>query len=264
VIRVYRALFTNQIQIMSQYRAQMFLYVLFSFIRPIIFLAAWLAVSASQGGQLGSFSRSDLVAYYVIMIFVTHLTTSWDMYEFEYEIRQGTLSPKLLRPLHPLHYSIVSNILWKAMTMAAVIPVAILVAITFDARFAVEPWHIALGIPSLVLGAAIQFLFGWVFALVAFWTTRVHAFVTLYQRIGFIFAGQIAPLSLLPGPLLAIAYALPFGYMLGVPADILRGGHDVTTALVLMGGQVIWLGVAIVVYRFVWAAGLRQYSAVGA
>ena len=46
MIRVYRALFTNQIQIMSQYRAQMFLYVLFSFIRPIIFLAAWLAVSA--------------------------------------------------------------------------------------------------------------------------------------------------------------------------------------------------------------------------
>jgi len=264
VIRIYRALLTNQIQIMSQYRAQMFLYVLFSFIRPIIFLAAWLAVADSQGGQLGAFSRSDLAAYYVVMIFVTHLTTSWDMYEFEYEIRQGALSPKLLRPLHPLHYSIVANVLWKGFTSVAVIPVAVIVAITFEARFTTDAWHVALGSVSLLLGAALQFLFGWVFALVAFWTTRVHAFVTLYQRAGFIFAGQIAPLALLPGPLQAIAYGLPFGYMLGVPADILRGGPDLATALLLMGGQVVWLAVAVVLYRAVWSAGLRQYSAVGA
>lgn len=264
MIRIYRALFTNQIQIMSQYRAQMFLYVLFSFIRPIIFLAAWLAVADSQGGQLGSFSRNDLVAYYVVMIFVTHLTTSWDMYEFEWEVRQGALSPKLLRPLHPLHYSIVANILWKVFTSAAVIPVAVLIAVTFDARFTTQPWHLALGTVSLLLGAAIQFLFGWCFALVAFWTTRVHAFVTLYQRAGFIFAGQIAPLALLPGALQAIAYALPFGYMLGVPADILRGGPDLATALVMMAGQLFWLAVAVVLYRAVWSAGLRQYSAVGA
>lgn len=264
MIRIYRALFTNQIQIMSQYRAQLFLYVLFSFIRPIIFLAAWLAVAESQGGRLGTFSRSDLAAYYVVMIFVTHLTTSWDMYEFEWEIRHGRLSPKLLRPLHPLHYSIVANTLWKIMTSVAVIPVAIFIAVTFEARFSTQPWHLALGIPSLILGAALQFMFGWVFACVAFWTTRVHAVVTLYQRAGFIFAGQIAPLALLPGVMQAIAYALPFGYMLGVPADILRGGHDLPTALVLMAGQSVWLAVAIVLYRVVWSAGLRQYSAVGA
>ncbi len=264
MIRTYKALFVNTMQIMSQYRAQLFLYVLFSFIRPIIFLAAWLAVAESQGGTLGTFSKADLAGYYVVMIFVTHLTTSWDMYEFEYEVRQGKLSPKLLRPLHPLHYSIVSNILWKVLTSAAVIPVAILIAMTFEARFTTQPWHLVLGVPSLLIGAAIQFLFGWVFALVAFWTTRVHAFVTLYQRTAFIFAGQVAPLSLLPGVLQTIAYALPFGYMMGVPTDILRGGPDLPTAVLMMGGQVMWLAVAVVLYRVVWSAGLRQYSAVGA
>lgn len=264
MIRTYRALMTQQFQVMSQYRVSLFLYALFSFIRPIIFLAAWIAVADSQGGRLGAFSRSDFAAYYVIMILVTHFTTSWDFFEFEWEVRRGTLSAKLLRPLHPLHYSIVNNILWKLMTSVAVIPVAILIAITFDARLSTQPWHLAIGIPSLLLGAALQFTLGWVFASVAFWTTRVQAVVHLYQRAGFIFSGQIAPLSLLPGPLLAVAYALPFGYMLGVPADILRGGHDVTTALVLVAGQAVWLAVAIALYRVVWNAGLRQYSAVGA
>ncbi len=264
MIAIYRALVVQQFQQMSQYRVSLFLYVFFSFIRPIIFLAAWVAVADSQGGRLGAFTAADFAGYYVIMIAVTHLTTTWDYYEFEFEVRQGRLSPKLLRPLHPLHYSIVANLLWKAMTSVAVVPVAVLIAITFGARFATRPVDVALGAVSLLLGAAIAFIFGWVFASSAFWTTRVHAIVTLYQRTAFIFSGQIAPLSLLPGPLLFVAYALPFGYMLGVPADILRGGHDPAESLVLIAAQVVWLAVGVVLYRAVWSAGLRQYSAVGA
>lgn len=264
MIRTYRALIVQQFQQQSQYRVSLFLYALFSFIRPIIFLAAWLAVADSQGGSLGTLSRSDLAGYFVVMIIVTHVTTAWDFFEFEWEIRQGRLSPKLLRPLHPIHYSIVANILWKLMTSLAVVPVAFIVSLTFEARFTTQPWHLALGGISLLLGAALTFVFGWVFASAAFWTTRVHAVVTLYQRTGFIFSGQIAPLLLLPGPLLAVAFALPFAYMLGVPAEILRGGPDLPTALLMIGGQVVWLAVAIVLYRIVWNAGLRQYSAVGA
>ena len=264
MIGVYRALIVQSFQVMSAYRVSLFLYALFSFIRPIIFLAAWVAVAESQGGQLGSFSRSDLGGYFVIAILVTHLTAAWDFFEFEWEIRRGTLSPKLLRPLHPINYSIVNNIIWKLITSAAVVPVAIAVAITFDARFTTTPAHVALGAISVVLWAAIAFVFGWVFASLAFWTTRVHAVVTVYQRIAFIFAGQIAPLTLLPGPLFAVAMALPFAYMLGVPTEILRGGVDVTTAALMVGGQVVWLAVGIVLYRAVWSAGLREYSAVGA
>ena len=264
MIRIYRALLVQAFQQMAQYRVAMFLYALFSFIRPIIFLSAWLAVAESQGGRLGAFSTSDLAAYFVVTIFVTHATQAWDFFEFEWEIRQGRLSPKLLRPLHPIHYSITGNVLWKLQTSVAVVPVAILIALTFDARFTTTPLHLAIGAVSTVLGAALAFTFGWVFASVAFWTTRVHAVVTLYQRTAFIFSGQIAPLALLPGPLMAAAYALPFAYMLGVPSDILRGGPDVATALLMVGGQIVWLGIAIVLYRIVWSAGLRQYSAVGA
>ena len=264
MIRTYRALVVQGFQVLSAYRVSLFLYALFSFIRPIIFLAAWVAVAESQGGRLGSFSKADLGGYFVITILVTHLSAAWDFFEFEFEVRRGSLSPKLLRPLHPINYSIVNNILWKLITSLAVVPVAIGIAVTFDARFATTPGHVALGAVSAVLGASIAFVFGWIFASVAFWTTRVHAVVTLYQRTAFIFAGQIAPLTLLPGPLFAVAMALPFAYMLGVPTEILRGGVDLPTGALMVAGQVFWLAVGIVLYRIVWAAGLRQYSAVGA
>src|SRR5882724_7785007 len=99
---VYRALFVAQFQAAAQYRVQSLLWLLFPIIRPLVFLAAWSAAAAVQGGSIGGMSISDFAAYYVALVLVSQLTMSWDAYEFEFEIRQGSLSPKLLRPLHPL------------------------------------------------------------------------------------------------------------------------------------------------------------------
>jgi len=119
-------------------------------------------------------------------------------------------------------------------------------------------------LPSVLLAAALAFLSGWVLATLAFWTTRVHAVSTFWDRAAFIFAGQIAPLALLPEPLQTIALALPFGYILGVPAEILRGGVTIPTALQLMAGQVVWVVIFYFAFQRVWRVGVRQYSAVGA
>jgi len=70
-----------------------------------------------------------------------------------------------------------------------------------------QPWQLVVFVPSVLLAVALRFVFGWVVAALAFWTTRIHAVMHLYDRLTFLFAGQIAPLSLLPGPLAALAYA---------------------------------------------------------
>jgi ABC-2 type transport system permease protein len=264
VLRVYRALLVAQLQNAAQYRVQSVLWLLFSLVRPVIFLAAWTAVAAAQGGSVGGFSTADFAAYYVALTLVIQLTQAWNAWEFEYEVRHGRLSPKLLRPLHPIHYSVAENLVWKLLTSVALVPALALVAWTFGARFTGEWWHAALFVPSVLLGAALRFVFGWLVAMLAFWTTRVQVAVHLADRVSFLFAGQVAPLALMPGPLQAIAYALPFGYMLGVPADILRGGMRLEPALLLIAGQAAWLGLSYAVLQVAWRAGLRQYSAVGA
>jgi ABC-2 type transport system permease protein len=264
VIATYRTLLVGQFQQASQYRVSMFLYLLFSLIRPIIFLAAWDAVAQARGGSVGGFTAADFAGYYVCMALVLHFTTAWNAYEFEFEVAQGRLSPKLLRPLHPLHYSVVENLTWKAFTAFGLFPALAVVAITFHARFETQWWNVALFVPSLLLGAALRFFLGWVVAAAAFWTTRVNAVVTLFDRTAFIFAGQIAPLALMPGILQTISYILPFGYWIGIPTDILRGGVSVEQSLVWMAGQVAWLIASYVLLQIVWRAGVRQYSAAGA
>jgi ABC-2 type transport system permease protein len=189
---------------------------------------------------------------------------AWDAYDFELEVRQGKLAPKLLRPLHPVHYTVVENLVYKLTTLPALLPALALIAWSFQAHFQTQPWQAALFVPSVALAAALRFVFGWFIASFAFWTTRIHAIMHLYDRLVFLLAGQVAPLSLLPGPLAALSVVLPFGYMLWAPSELLRGGMSFEQALQTLLIQLVWLGLSGVGYALVWRLGLRQFSAVGA
>ncbi len=175
MIRTYRALLVAQIQAAAQYRVQSILWMLFSVIRPVIFLAAWVAVANSQGGQIGTYDVRDFAAYYIALSLVTNLTMSWNAYEFEFEVRMGRLSPNLLRPLHPIHYSVVENLVWKLTTIIPLSIVLVFIALTFDARFRTTPAHLLLFVPSVLLAAALAFLSGWVLATLAFCAVELMA-----------------------------------------------------------------------------------------
>jgi ABC-2 type transport system permease protein len=261
---VYRALFIANFQQMSQYRVQSVLWLLFAIIRPVVFLAAWTAAANAQGGAIGQYSVGDFAAYYVCVSLVSQLTMSWNVYDFELEVRQGKLSPKLLRPLHPLHYAVVENIVYKLTTLPAMLPVLVLIAVSFQARFETQLWQVLAFVPSVMLAAALHFVLGWFLAAFAFWTTRIHAIVHLYDRVVFVFSGQIAPLALLPQPLALLGYALPFGYMVWAPAEILRGGLSAEQVALTLLAQVAWVMVSWLGFVVVWRMGLRQFTAVGA
>jgi len=45
------------------------------------------------------------------------MTFTWIMWEYDYRIREGLLSPVLLRPVHPIHADIADNISSKLVTL---------------------------------------------------------------------------------------------------------------------------------------------------
>jgi ABC-type uncharacterized transport system permease subunit len=151
-----------------------------------------------------------------------------------------------------------------SVAVAVLIPVLLLVAWTFGAHFQTQPYHVLLFVPSVLAAAGLRWMMGWALATAAFWTTRIHAIMHFYDRLAFVFAGQIAPLALLPGPLQALGYVLPFSSMLWAPAEILRGGPSPGQALAIIAVQLAWLGVTWAAFLGLWRLGVRQYSAVGA
>src|SRR2546423_10546177 len=132
-LSVYRANLKMAIAQMLQYRFAILIWAVWGFVGPLISLAVWSAASASRGGTISNasatFSRADFAAYFIVFMIFGHLTMSWDAFEFAYRVRDGNLSPKLLKPLHPVHTDVAFNIAFKLTTSAMILPVWVLLFI---------------------------------------------------------------------------------------------------------------------------------------
>ena len=247
-----------------QYRAALVIWLIGHVLEPLIYLVVWSTVSRSTGGSVGGFTAADFAAYFIVLMIVNHVTYTWIMYEYEYRVRQGTLSPELLRPVHPIHSDIADNITSKLITLPGMLLIAAAMSLIFRPAFQPVPWAAAAFVPVVLLAFIVRFLVEWTLALAAFWTTRVSALNQMYFMAMLFFSGQIAPLELLPHPVRVIAFVLPFRWTVGFPTELLLGRLTPGQVLTGMGMQVAWLAVGLVLMRFVWRAGLKVYSAVGA
>jgi viologen exporter family transport system permease protein len=249
---------------MFQYRASLVIWMIGQVLEPLVYLIVWTIVSNTSGGSVGTYTTQEFAAYFIVLMLVNQVTYTWIMYEYEYRIREGTLSFALLKPVHPIHSDISDNLSSKLITLPMMIVIAIGLAIAFHASISPPLWAIGVFIPSLLLAFLVRFLLEWTLAQAAFWTTRVSALNQTYFVLMLFLSGQIAPLTLLPHPVQIVASILPFRWVISFPVEVLLGQHTPVEALMGLGAQFAWLIVSIILVRVVWRAGVRVYSAVGA
>lgn len=264
LLDAYRAQFKVTFAVQLEYRASLAIWLIGTILEPTVYLVVWSTVARAQGGQVGGFAPEDFAAYFVVTMLVNQWTFTWIMHEFEYSVRMGALSPQLLRPLHPIHLHVADNITYKLLTSTVVVPVAILLAWAFGARFEPQPWALALAVPALVLSFATRLLLGWTLALAAFWTTRVFAINEMYFLASLFLSGQMAPLALLPAGAQLLATVLPFRWVVAFPVELILGRLTPEQAGVGLAVQALWLAISLGSMTVIWREGIKRYSAVGA
>jgi ABC-2 type transport system permease protein len=247
-----------------QYRAALVIWLIGHVLEPLIYLIVWTTVARSTDGSVGGFTGADFAAYFIVLMVVNHMTYTWIMYEYEYRVRQGTLSPDLLRPVHPIHSDIADNVTSKLITLPGMLAIAVILSFVFHPALHLIPWAAAAFVPVVLLALLVRFVVEWTLALAAFWTTRVSALNQMYFMAMLFFSGQIAPLELLPHPVRVVAFVLPFRWTVGFPTELLLGRMSPAQTLTGVGMQAAWLAAGLVLMRIVWRAGLKVYSAVGA
>ncbi len=269
-IGVYRVNLQVGIAAMLQYRFAILIWAVWGFVGPLISLAVWSAATQARGGHItnaatgASFSRADFAAYFLVFMIVGHLTMSWDAFEFAWRVRDGNLSPRLLKPLHPIHGDAAQNMAFKLTTSSMLLPVWILLFVLLKPTPPQSLSSFLLAIPAIVLAAVLRYVWQYSLAIIAFWTTRVEAINQLYFTLDNFFAGRIAPLSLLGGTIGAIALYTPFRGMGAFPVELILGRVPTNQILPGFALQIGWLIIGIGVFRVLWAEGIKQYSAVGA
>ncbi len=261
---LYRQQFKTTFATMLQYRASLFIWMIGQVLEPLIYLVVWTTVSASRGGSVGDFTSGQFAAYYIVFMLVNQMTYTWIMWEYEYRIREGLLSPALLRPAHPIHADIADNVSSKLVTLPVMLLIAAGLAFLFKPQANLQLWAILAFIPAIVLAFLLRFLIEWTLAQAAFWTTRVSAINQVYFVLILFLSGQMAPLSLFPRAIQIIAEVLPFNWMIGFPVELVLGRLTPIQALTGIGAQAVWVVISLFLLRIIWRAGVRVYSAVGA
>jgi ABC-2 type transport system permease protein len=246
----------------SEYRSQILIWMMTSLLM-VVMLVVWLGVS--ENGAVNGFSSGDFVAYYMVGWLVRTLTAVWSSWELDAVIRQGTLSPLLLRPIHPIHNEIAANWTEKIFRVALVLPITtVVLLLNPDAHVRLDALSIGAFLLAIAGAWLLVFLSDYLVGMLAFWTSQTSAFITLLYGVRVLFSGIIAPLAMFPTAVQEALRWSPFPYMLNFPAAILTKGVPLSEMLYGFGVQAVWVIGLLLAVRGVWRLAMRSYSAVGA
>jgi ABC-2 type transport system permease protein len=262
--QIYKAHFRVWAAVELQYRVASIIWLIGTVLEPVVYLVVWTTVANSSGGDVGGYETAEFATYYIASMLINHLTFTWHMFEYDSIIRRGLLSPKLLRPLHPIHSDIAENLVHKVMTLVVMGPTAVLLVFLFQPAWDAPLWSWLLAGPATVMAFCVQFFCGWILAMAAFWINRVSAIIRVYFLGKLFLAGQIAPLVLLPISLQVLASVLPYRWMLSFPVELLVGRLTLQEALFGLVAQGVWVLLSLWGVRAVWRAGVKKYAAFGA
>lgn len=259
ILRIARALLESQYALMLEYRAEIALWAL-SGVLPLIMLAVWQGSGAALAAGI---SAQALSRYFIAAFVVRQFTVVWVIHVFEEEALQGKLSPYLLQPLHPLWRYLAAHLAEQATRVPFVVLMLAVVGL-------LQPGVLWLpSLPQLVLAIAailaaflLRFLLQSVVMMLCFWSERAAALDRLLLIPYLFLSGLVAPLDTFPPRLQALARATPFPAMVAFPARLLAG--EPTDLWAGFGSIALWCALLWPISRWLWKAGLRRYSAMGA
>nr|WP_157461695.1 MULTISPECIES: ABC-2 family transporter protein [Deinococcus] len=249
---------------MAEYRAEVIIWML-SGTLSLVMMLVWMAqAAAAPGGQVRGYSPAEFATYFLATWLVSQLMVVWVAHELDPAIRQGQLSPWLLRPLDPFWSYFIGHVAERFVRLPALLALVALFAWLAGAQFTREWWVYPAVVGLAALGFTVRFLWEYLIGLLAFWTDSSTSFQELVWLLYAALGGMFAPLAFYPEWVQRVAVWTPFPYMLGLPAQLLSGKATAEQAgqgaAVLLGWGVIF----VLLRLWVWRAGLRRYGAVGA
>ena len=244
---------------MVEYRAELILWVLANSM-PLIMMGVWIQAAAGGGFPL---SAIDFARYFICVFLIRQLTVVWVVWEFEKEVVEGRLSPRLLQPIDPVWHHVAGHVAERFARMPFTLVLMALFFLLYPQAFWVPSFGGGvLAIAAIILAFILRFLIQYTFAMFAFWTERATAIEQFWFLFYSFLSGMIAPLNVFPEGVKAVVMWTPFPYLIYFPASLLVGlpvnvGQG-------FGVMVAWSALFWVVNRWLWRRGLKHYSGMGA
>jgi ABC-2 type transport system permease protein len=227
----------------------------------------WRAVYAGKADpQVAGYTLAEMTSYYLVVTLVDALTAvTDDDWQIAADIREGTISQFLLKPVDYLRYRLCLFGAGRLVyALVALLPVGVFLVVQ-RAYFVTPPdaaaW-LGFGV-SVVLTGLLQFLISFTMALLAFWVLEVSTFIFILFALEYLAGGHLFPLDILPPALGQVLALTPFPYQMFFPVSIYLGKVTGPALWQGLAIQAAWVAIAYAVARAVWARGIRRYGAYG-
>jgi ABC-2 type transport system permease protein len=245
------------------YRAEMLVWVLATTM-PLVMLALFSAVAADA--PVGRFGQPEIIAYFLATFIVRQLTGSWASWQMNFEVREGTLATRLLRPIHPLLGYAIENIGAMPMRIVVSVPVAVVSLALVGGRavsHSAGAW--ALWLFALLGGWLLTLLANLVIGALALFMESSVKVMDIYLAAYFVASGYLIPVELFPAGARAAFDWMPFRYQIGFPVELMTGAYDgrLDVAAALLAREWGMVLVLMAVTAWVWSRGVRRFSAYG-
>lgn len=262
VVRALPDVFRVSAAEVTAWRAELALWVLTATL-PLVQLALWNTVAAE--GPVAGLDQTDVARWFAGTLVVRQLTASWVAWSLAYEIRTGALSPRLLKPVHPLWHYGAQMLLAMPIRMLVLLPVLVPLLVW---RPELLDWPgtaaMALFFVSVSMAWLLLFLIQSLIGIVAFWMDKTDSLFLLWFSIWMVVSGYAAPMAVFPPWLRVVATWLPFRATLATPVELLGGFLAPADAGLDLAIQAGWAVVLLGGVAWAWRRGLLRYGAFGA
>jgi len=243
---------------MLEYRVEIALWAI-SGVIPFFMLNIWTNNNLNEAINI---SNIMLSRYFLCAFFVRQFSVVWVVFSFEEDSLMGKVSPYLIQPIHPFFRYFAQHLAEQITRF----PFALIIAVIF---FIFNPE--SLWIPDLVvlllsaistfLSFLIQFLIQSIVACLCFWTEKASSIERLLFIPTLFLSGLLAPVISFPAYVKSWIYLTPFPYLIDFPANLLSGNSTNVNRGFIM--QILWILLLFPIFKKLWCAGTKKFTAMG-
>ncbi|MBI3737463.1 MAG: ABC-2 family transporter protein [Chloroflexi bacterium] len=242
-----------------QYRVNFFIQLLQSFIALSTgLIGLWLVFSHTNA--LAGWSQPELLAVmgiYMLMGGIIQTAIQPNMQRLMEEIQEGTLDFALIKPVDSQIIVSIREFRFWQLTDVVVGFIVIVIAV-LQLQTQVGVWQALAFVAALMLGGIMIYCFWLMLTTTAFWLIRIWEMVNLFQGI---YAAGRWPVGIYPDWLrVGLTFLVPVAFAVTVPAEALTNRLTPWT----LAGALALTVFFVLLARFIWRLGVRNYSGASA
>jgi ABC-2 type transport system permease protein len=225
-------------------------------LRVYILRALWTALYAQNAAPI-NLPLHSMITYATIAMLMSLILEVDGTRLIREKVREGTIATDLMKPISvPLYFF--SDGIGQTLLHAILVVPSLLCALLLVHIDVAPPATFAVFLLAFAVGYGVNFFVNFLMNCVVFWTLETFAAQLIVRWVSDLLSGQVIPLTLFPGIVGRIVFALPFAAIYSTPLLIYVGVIPPSQWAASIAIQVMWLVLFAVLSTLVWRAASNR------